>query len=155
MEKELKDLKSTVRVHIDQKVFESPGQTTGVALYTLGSVPADLELFREVRGNEEGELVERDDETISVHQGEHFFSGKPKVYVLIVNGQKKQWPQKKISYSQVVKLAFPDLPVGPTSLFSVSFEEGPPSNPQGAMKEGDIVKVKDGMVFNVSATIQS
>jgi hypothetical protein len=77
------------------------------------------------------------------------------VYTIIVNGQKKTWPKKFISFDEIVKLAFPTTPAGQNILFSVSYEDGPPSNPQGTMIVGDRVKIKDGMVFNVTPTDRS
>jgi hypothetical protein len=45
--------KNQVRIHIDQKPYESPNPTTGEALYKLGHVQPGLELFREVKGDKE------------------------------------------------------------------------------------------------------
>jgi hypothetical protein len=42
--------KHQVRIHIDEKPYESPNPTTGEALYKLGSVQPGYDLFREVRG---------------------------------------------------------------------------------------------------------
>ena len=56
---------------------------------------------------------------------------------------------------EIVKLAFPTPPSGANILYTVSYEDGPKANPQGSLKEGGTVEVKDGMIFNVTATDKS
>jgi hypothetical protein len=40
-----------VKIHIDKELYESPSQTTGAALYTLGKVKPGYVLFHEVHGH--------------------------------------------------------------------------------------------------------
>ena len=144
-----------VRIHIDQKRYESPNPTTGHALYILGAVPAGLELYREVSGDREDEPIENGPETIHLKEDEHFHSGPPKTYTIYVNGEQKVVVTKRVSFAEIVKLAFPVPPTGQNILYTVSYEDGPRENPQGSMKEGETVKVKNGMIFNVTATDKS
>jgi hypothetical protein len=76
-----------VRIHIDQEPRHSPNPTTGAALYSLGEVAPGLELFREVTGDREDAEVLNGPEIIHLEEDEHFHSGKPRVYNIIVNGQ--------------------------------------------------------------------
>lgn len=152
---EKQDKKDLVHIHIDKKLYESPDPTTGDALYLLANASADLELYRDKHGKRDDEPIERGPQMVDLKEGEHFTTDKPRVYTIIVNGQKKTWPNKHISFGEVVKLAFPTPPTGQNILYSVTYEEGPPPNPQGSMVEGDRVKIKDGMVFNVTATDRS
>jgi hypothetical protein len=147
--------KHNVRIFIDQTRHESPNPTTGTALYVLGQVPAGLELYREVCGDKEDPPIENGPETIHLKEDEHFHSGPPKPYTIYVNGQKKTVHEKRLSFDQIVKLAYPTPPTGDNILFTVSYEDGPPSNPQGAMKEGQSVNLKNGMIFNVTPTDKS
>ena len=144
-----------VRIHIDEKRYESPNPTTGHALYILGAVPAGLELYREVSGDREDEPIENGPETIHLKEDEHFHSGPPKTYTIYVNGEQKTVATKRVSFAEIVKLAFPVPPAGQNILYTVSYEDGPRENPQGSMKEGETVKVKNGMIFNVTATDKS
>ena len=66
-----------VRIHIDQKPYQSPNPTTGEALYALGKVAPGLELYRDVRGEKEDQPVPNDRETIQLKEGEHFHTGQP------------------------------------------------------------------------------
>jgi hypothetical protein len=149
--------KHQVRIHIDEKPYESPNPTTGEALYKLGSVQPGYDLFREVRGDKEDPIVENDDDPIHLREDEHFHSGpaQPRKFTIIVNGQKRVVTTKTVTFEEIVKLAFPTPPPGTNILYTVSYEDGPRKNPQGSMKEGQSVKVKNGMIFNVTATDKS
>jgi hypothetical protein len=149
------DHKHHVRIHIDQKPYESPNPTTGAALYLLGNIPAGLELYREVTGDREDRPIENGLEEVHLKEDEHFHSGPPKTYTIYVNGQKKIVETKTVTFDQIVKLAYPIPPTGDNILYTVSYEDGPPANPQGSLKEGGTVKVKNGMIFNVTATDKS
>jgi hypothetical protein len=146
-----------VRVHIDEKPYESPNPTTGEALYKLGHVQPGYDLFREVRGDKEDPIVENDDEPIHLREEEHFHSGpaQPRKYKIIVNGQRKVVTTRIVSFNEIVKLAFPIPPDGANILYTVSYEDGPRINPQGSLKEGQSVVVKNWMIFNVTATDKS
>ena len=106
--------KHEVRIHIDQKPYESPNPTTGEALYKLGHVQPGYDLFREVKGDREDPVVENDDEPIHLREDEHFHSGpaQPRKYTIIVNGQKKIVTTKTVTFDEIVKLAFPTPPTG-------------------------------------------
>jgi hypothetical protein len=149
--------KHHVRIHIDQKPYESPNPTTGEALYKLGHVQPGFDLFREIKGDREDPIVENDDEQVHLREEEHFHSGpaQPRKYTIIVNGQKKTVTTKKLSFDEIVKLAFPTPPQGANILYTVSYEDGPRINPQGSLKEGHSVFVKNWMIFNVTATDKS
>jgi len=144
-----------VRVFIDQEAYHSPDPTTGSALYVLGKVEPGMELFREVTGNREDPEVPNGPEAIHLKEDEHFHSGKPKVYHIIVNGQQKTVTTKTVSYEEIVKLALPDPITGTKIIYTVGYEDGPHQNPSGSLIPGGKVKVKDGMIFDVTPTDKS
>lgn len=75
---------------------------------------------------------------------------------IVVNGRAKQWKKKEITFEEVVALAFEDPPHGADTIFSVTYRKGGNEHrPEGVMVEGDSIKVKDGTIFNVSATNRS
>ena len=114
--------KREVRIHIDQKPYESPNPTTGEALYQLGHVQPGDDLFREVRGDKEDPVVENDEEPIHLREDEHFHSrtAQPRKYIIIVNGQKKVVATRTLAFDEIVKLAFPTPPTGANILYTVS-----------------------------------
>lgn len=74
---------------------------------------------------------------------------------IIVNGREKIVTQHELSYLDVVRLAFGNPPMGDNIIYTVTYKRGPEANPEGSMVEGDTVKVKAGMIFNVTRTDKS
>lgn len=142
-----------VRIHIDRERYESPNPTTGAALYALGGVPEHFDLFREIGGDREDELIERNDHKVHVKEDEHFYSQK--VFTIIVNTEKKEVAKNRLTFDEVVKLAFDPVPTGKDVLITVDYAKGPPENPKGSMKKGQTVRIKNGMIFDVTATDRS
>jgi hypothetical protein len=80
---------------------------------------------------------------------------KPKEVTIIVNGRPHLWSKKEISYTEVVTLEFPDYSQHPEINYTVKYKNGNGHKPEGILSPGASVKVKEGMVFSVSATYQS
>lgn len=78
-----------------------------------------------------------------------------KTYEIIVNGREESHHEKRISFEEVVILAFGEISDNPYIVYTVTYKRGPRKNPQGSMVKGDSVRVKDGMVFNVTETDKS
>ena len=145
----------TVTVHIDQHRLESPNPTTGADLYALGDVAPGFELYRETTGPDEDEPIRNGPEEVRLKNGDHFHTGQHKTYTVYVNGQPKVVTTKTVTFSTLVELAFPTPPTGANILYTISYEDGPAANPEGALQAGGSVKVKNRMIFNVTATDQS
>ena len=77
----------------------------------------------------------------------------PDQYNILINGQKKTWDDKTISYSQIVDLAFPTS--HSDSIFVVQYSQGPKENPEGTLVTGKEVETASGMVFDVTRTDKS
>ena len=78
-----------------------------------------------------------------------------KPFTIIVNGRKKEWAKNKISFKEVVILAFGTYEENEQIVYTVSYEttERPPR--EGSMVVGDEVKVSEGMIFNVARSDKS
>jgi DNA gyrase/topoisomerase IV subunit A len=74
---------------------------------------------------------------------------------IIVNGKKREFKGKVISFDQVVILAFGSISPDPNMIYTVTYKKGIGHKTEGTMVKGDEVKVKDGMIFNVTATNKS
>ena len=96
-----------VRIHIDQKSCESPNPTSGVALYRLGEVRSGLRLYREVQGDREDPMITDGEEVVHLRPDEHFHSGMPTIYTIIVEGTPYEWSKPSITYAEVVTLFDP------------------------------------------------
>jgi len=79
-----------------------------------------------------------------------------KTVTIYVESTPHEWPKNEdITYAQVVTLEFPDYPQHPEITYSVKYRNGQGNKPEGILTNGSSVKVKDGMIFNVSRTGQS
>lgn len=80
---------------------------------------------------------------------------KDKTVTIIVNGTQHEVEDKKVNFEELASLAYDgNPPTGPNILITIKFSKG--NSPQeGSLEPGDSVKVKDGMVFSVSATDKS
>lgn len=81
--------------------------------------------------------------------------GQHKVVTLIVNGDPHEWKEKKISFVEVVKLAFGVYEDHPNVVYTVTYKRGDDSKPEGSMVKGDSVEVKDKELFHVSKSGES
>lgn len=78
-----------------------------------------------------------------------------KTITIIVEGTPHEWPKDEITYAHVVTLEFPDYPQHPEITYSVKYRNGQGNKPEGTLSPSGSVKVKEGMIFNVSRTGQS
>jgi len=156
MSEQKHDAGRMARIHIDRVAYHSPNPTTGEALYLLGNVPAGHELFREVHGDREDAPVQRGDEHIHLTEDEHFYSAekRPTPITIIVNARKKTVPGPDVTFEQIVGLAFDTPPGGENLTITVAFRKGVDGQ-EGTMRPGESIKVKEGMIFDVTATNRS
>ena len=75
-------------------------------------------------------------------------------YEIIVNAEKISWKSEKITYSEVVELAFPP-PHSGTEMFTVQYSRGPRENTDGTLVDGQDTKIRNGMIFDVTKTDKS
>lgn len=78
-----------------------------------------------------------------------------KNFTIIVNAREKAVAAKELSFSEVVALAFDPPPTGQNIMFTITFRRGEGNKPEGSLVEGETVKLKEGMIFNVTATDKS
>lgn len=76
-----------------------------------------------------------------------------KIYSIIVNGRKREVHEHKLSYEEVVKLAYPDDQPDANVVYTVAYAN--PHGKDGTLVSGQDVTVKNGMSFNVTKTNRS
>jgi hypothetical protein len=81
-------------------------------------------------------------------KGEHEFS-------ITVNARAKTVTSKELTFDQVLALAFEPVPTGDNWEFTVAFRRGQGNKPEGTLSRGETLKVKDGMIIDVTATDKS
>lgn len=85
----------------------------------------------------------------------HDDHGPNKEYTIVINGRQKVVTDKELSFTAIIALAFDNPPTGPNIVFTVTYRRGHGDKPEGSLTQGDSVKIKDGMIFNVTATDKS
>lgn len=80
--------------------------------------------------------------------------GNKKEVTIIVNGREKLVPKEELSFDEIVALAFDNPPGGQNVIFTITYRRGH-GNKEGSLIQGETVKIKDGMIFNVTATNKS
>ena len=76
-----------------------------------------------------------------------------KAHTIYVNGRPRTFEGHRITYAQVVELAFPNDPKSPDIVYTVAYAN--PHGHDGTLAEGQDVNVKEGMSFNVGKTNRS
>jgi multiubiquitin len=83
-------------------------------------------------------------------------SEKDKTRTIIVNGRPKEVEGKELTFEEIVNLAFDNNPpTGENIVITVTYSKGEEGKKEGTLLPGESVKIKDGMVFNVTATDKS
>lgn len=78
-----------------------------------------------------------------------------KTRTVVVNGREKEVTENELTFEQVVALAFANPPSGDNIVITITYRRGHGNKPEGTLLPGGSVKVKDGMIFNVTATNKS
>ncbi len=142
---------------LDERGFEWGSDSIPAAeLRAYAEIPEDFEL---VLGHVAGAAIP-DDSEIALHQSHvavRLFTRRrePEVITIVVNGRPRQVKGPKVSFSDIVALAFPTPPPGTDVQFTVQYMRGPGHKPSGTLIEGQSVKIKNGMEFDVTPTNRS
>lgn len=81
--------------------------------------------------------------------------GHNKETTIVVNGREKSITGKELTFAQLVALAFETPPTGENIVFTITYRRGHGEKPEGSLIEGETVKIKKDMIFNVTATDKS
>ncbi len=87
----------------------------------------------------------------SGHGQDHQGDDRPRTVTIYVNTRPHEVSKGEISFEDVVKLAYPTAPSGANIGYTVTYQRGH-GNQDGDLVAGKTVKVKDGMIFDVTAT---
>lgn len=80
--------------------------------------------------------------------------GKREV-TIVVNARPRVVTKDEISFEEIVTLAFDAPPAGENTVYTVTYRKGHGNKPEGTLVPGATTKVKEGMIFNVTATDKS
>ncbi len=130
---------------------------TGSQIRELGNIDPKDDLYLDIKPGYEDDFILNDELVDLARPGvEHFISiNKPVLLTIIVNASPKSWTEKTISFEQVVILAFGSYDNNPNKGYTVTYCRGAEPKPEGTMVKGSVVKVKNKMIFDVTATDKS
>jgi hypothetical protein len=77
-----------------------------------------------------------------------------KTVTIYVNTKPKTVEKDEITFEEILRLAYDNPPSGPNWVFTVTYHRAH-GNKEGSLHAGENVKVKEGMVFDVTATDKS
>ncbi|MHA3788273.1 multiubiquitin domain-containing protein [Flavobacterium hauense] len=129
----------------------------GLQIRELGSIPADDEIFLDLKeGWQDDQIL--DDEVVDLARPgkEKFFSKpRPTELTIIVNARLHIWKEVNISFEQLIVLAFGSYDNNPNKGYTVTYSRGWEPKPEGTMVKGSVVHIKNKMIFDVTATDKS
>ncbi|MCE9671829.1 multiubiquitin domain-containing protein [Myxococcus stipitatus] len=140
----------------DQLAWGKPA-ISGAALYTLAKVGKGQAVFLEVRGGEDRLISPQDLIDLTAPGIERFITGPmpARTFEIIVNARPRVVNDKRVTFEQVVQLAFPGSHE-PNAVFSMTYRHAASKPHAGELGAGGSVEVKEkGTTFNVTKTVQS
>ncbi|WP_051228303.1 multiubiquitin domain-containing protein [Pleomorphomonas oryzae] len=147
----------TDRFFVDGIPLEWPRKAlTGANIKWLAGKDEDLELVLE-RQDQPDKVIGDDEEVRIGNPGvEKLYTRPAQVSItIVVNTRPKVWNKKRISFEELVAIAFPTPPPGQNIVYTIGYFDGPPNRPEGSLTEGESVRVRDQMVFDVKFTDKS
>ncbi|WP_298987333.1 multiubiquitin domain-containing protein [uncultured Roseibium sp.] len=117
------------------------------------NVPDDHELVLDSSGDRSIE----DDGFVRLNPKgvERILSRQPHQICIVVNTREILVDPGKLTFWEVVKLAFPKAQQDANTAYTVSFRKGHGGAPEGTLIDGEAVKLRKRMIFNVSETDKS
>lgn len=75
---------------------------------------------------------------------------------VVVNGRRKEVHKPRLSFVEIVALAFPAAAPSDTIIYTVAYRNGGNDrHSEGTLVAGESMKIKDGTIFDVTATDKS
>lgn len=144
------------RFQIDDRSFDwGASHISGATLKRLGGVEiANHDVWQDVPGGTDRLIGDAELADLSAPSVERFVT-KPISITIVVNARPKEIHQRRMSYWEIVRLAYPEAVPSENIIYTVNYARGPHSNPEGSMVDGQHVQVKDGMTFYVTPTDKS
>jgi hypothetical protein len=144
------------RFQLDDRAFDwGAGRISGATLKRLaGQDVLKHDVWLDVPGGTDRLIGDAELVDLAMPGVERFIT-RPISITIVVNARQRQLQQRRVSYWEVVKLAFPDAVPSENVIYTINYARGPASNPEGSLAEGQSVQIKEGMTFYVTPTDKS
>ena len=129
----------------------------GIQIRELGNIPADQDIFLDIKEGWQDDQIQDDEVVDLARPGKERFISKAQAvdFIIIVNARQKPWKKNTISFEEVIIQAFGSYDNNPNKGYTVTYSRGWEPKPEGTMVKGSIVRVKNKMIFDVTATDKS
>lgn len=74
---------------------------------------------------------------------------------IVVNAEQHVVRQHRLTFEDIVRLAFADAVFNDDIVYTVTYKRGPHQNREGSLVAGDAVSITNGMIFNAKRTDKS
>ncbi len=145
-------------IKVDNKQYEADECfMTPLEIMNLVGINSDLFYLKEIRkGNVEVTYKDDVEHKIAITKTSCFVSCQlEEIQCVIVNAREKAWNNNTISFNDIVKLAYGEVSTNPNVIYTINYKRGVPSKPEGSMVKGEVISVKNKMIFNVTQTNKS
>ncbi|MNG23051.1 hypothetical protein D3C84_1076120 [compost metagenome] len=119
-----------------------------------GVDPKLYDIFLVIPGDDDELIEDRDLFDLARPGVEHFAAVEINIKVF-VNTQQVIVHSRNLTYWEVVRLAYPEAVPDPNAQFTVTFAKGHEGNSMTNLVDGQHVRIKKGMHFNVTPTDKS
>lgn len=144
------------RLRLDDRMLDwAASHISGATLAALaGNSASGLEVWQEMR-DQSDRLVYADDLVdLAAADVERFYLQSCS-FEIFVNGTPETVTSATLNFWQVAVLGFPGATPDGTIVYTIDYAAGPSQNIEGALVDGQTVRVKDGMKFYVTPTDKS
>ena len=144
------------RFLVDDRAMDwGASHISGATLRALsGRKEPGLVVWQDLRG--QADLLVLDDDLVDLAApGVERFNLRECAFDIFVNGTPETVHTPRLSYWEVVKLGFPDAKAQDNMVYTIDYSAGPHQNTEGALGEGESVRVKNGMKFYVTPSDKS
>lgn len=146
-------------IKVDNKEFEvNECFMTPNEIMDIAGIDSDRYSLNELRAGGV-EVTYKDDieHKIAITKKSCFVSCKLdfNINCVIVNAKPKSWVKDKISFDEVVILEYGSISTNLNVIYTINYVKGVPSKPNGTMVKGEVISVKNKMIFNVTQTNKS
>ena len=147
-----------LEIKVDDKQYEvEECFMTPVEIMEVAGVNPDQFYLKEIR-KRNVEVSYKDDveHKIVITKASCFVScRREEIKCVIVNAREKAWSNEKISFDDVVKLAYVEVSTNPNVIYTINYKRGVQSKPEGSMVKGEVIYARNKMIFNVTQTNKS
>lgn len=148
----------TLKIKVDNKQYEvEECFMNPLEIMEEAGINPDRFYLKEIRkGDVEVSFKDDVEHRLAITKTSCFVScQREEIECVIVNAREKAWRNEEISFNDIIKLAYSEVSTNSNVIYTINYKRGVPSKPEGSMVKGEVIYVKNKMIFNVTQTNKS